>query len=343
MVVVATLALLIAACGPVSEETDRFPELTGEYLGQEPPGDEAELFAPGIISTGMYTRDIAITPDGKEIYFCVVFGNYDFFAIMESKLVDGRWTEPRVAPFSGKYKDLEPAISPDGRRFFFFSHRPRSGEGPPKEDSDIWVMERSGDGWGEPRNIGAPVNSDISEYFPSVTSDGTLYFTRDGENRTSHIYRSRLVEGIYWEPEKLGPEVNSVAAQYNSYIAPDESYIIFAAFGRNDSLGGSDYYISFRDKDDSWTGPFNMGKKVNSESPHEYSPYISPDGKYFFFMASKSRFADGLPEGAERYADFRKMHGEPMNGLPDIYWIDAGFIEGVRSSLDTERVAPNVQ
>jgi len=329
-IALAAAFLLLASCGPASQEGDQFPTLTGEYLGQTPPGMEAELFAPGIISTGMYNRDVAMTPDGKEIYFCVVFGNHDFFAIMETKLVEGRWTEPRVAPFSGKYKDLEPAISPDGQRFFFFSHRPLAGDGPPKEDSDIWVMERSGDGWGEPRNIGAPVNTDISEYFPSVTSDGALYFTRDGENRTSHIYRSRLLGGGYEEPVKLGPEVNSAAAQYNSFIAPDESYIIFGSHGRRDSLGGSDYYISFRGSDGGWTGPFNMGNNINSESPHEYSPYVSPDGKYFFFMGSKSRFTDGLPDGARSYTDLKKLQQEPMNGMPDIYWIDAGIIEELR-------------
>jgi hypothetical protein len=328
--IVLAALLLLVSCGPASQEEDQFPVLTGEYLGQAPPGMEAELFAPGIISTGLFTRDIAMTPDGKELYFCVVLGNYDFYVIMETKLVDGRWTEPRVAPFSGKYKDLEPAISPDGRRFFFFSHRPLEGEGPPKEDSDIWVMERTDEGWGEPQNLGAPVNSGLSEFFPSVTREGTLYFTRDGENGTSHIYRSRLVDGKYAEPEQLGPEVNSVAAQYNSFIAPDESYLIFGAHGRSDGLGGSDYYISFRDTGGNWIGPINMGNRVNSESPNEYSGYVSPDGKYFFFMGSTSRFREGLPEGAESYSDLRELHGGPESGMPDIYWIDAAFIEELR-------------
>jgi hypothetical protein len=329
VVLIIAIAVLVS-CGSCPEEEGTFPVLKGEYLGQEPPGEEAKLFAPGVISTGVYTRDVAMTPDGKEFYFSVVLGNYDYYAIMVTRLVDGEWTEPVVAPFSGKYKDLEPAISPDGEKFFFFSHRPRAGEGEPKEDSDIWVMERSEDGWGEPHNLGPPVNTEISEYFPSVTSDGTLYFTRDGENRSSHIYRSQLVDGRYSEPEKLGPGVNSTAAQYNSYISPDESYLIYSAFGRKDSFGGSDYYISFRNDQGDWLGPINMGARVNSASPHEYSPYVTPDGRYFFFMASRSRFAVGFPATPLRYSKIREMHGEPQNGLPDIYWIDAGFIEDLR-------------
>ena len=70
--------------------------------------------------------------------------------------------------------------------------------------------------------------------------------------------------------------------------------------------------------------------RSNSASPHEYSPYVTPDGRYFFFMASRSRFAEGFPATPLAYSEIREMHGEPRNGLPDIYWIDAGFIEELR-------------
>ena len=62
---------LVWGCTPGTDEAD-FPELTGEYLGQTPPGDTPQLFAPGIVSTGMYARDIAMTPDGTELYYCVM-------------------------------------------------------------------------------------------------------------------------------------------------------------------------------------------------------------------------------------------------------------------------------
>ncbi len=49
-----------------------FPKLTGDYLGQELPGMTPVLFAPGIISTGMNERDIAISPDGNELFYSIV-------------------------------------------------------------------------------------------------------------------------------------------------------------------------------------------------------------------------------------------------------------------------------
>jgi hypothetical protein len=70
------------------------------------------------------------------------------------------------------------------------------------------------------------VNTAAAEYFPSVTKEGTLYFTReDPETRESHIWRSRFVESAYVGPEKLGPRVNSTTSQFNAFIAPDESYL----------------------------------------------------------------------------------------------------------------------
>lgn len=326
------LIAVLAGCGPCeeSERGETFPELSGPYLGQTPPGDEPMIFAPGIVSTGLFTRDLAMTPDGNEIYFSVVLGDHDYFAIMVTRQVGGRWTEPEVAPFSGEYNDLEPAISPGGETFYFFSYRPREGGGEAREDSDLWAMDRSGDGWGEPYNLGEPVNSDGSEYFPSVTSDGTIYFCRDGENRSSWVYRARRSGDGWAEPERLGPEVNSTQAQFNAYVSPDESFLIFGAAGRADSLGGPDYYVSFRDDEDRWTGPINLGPKINSESRFEYSPYVTPDGQYFFFMAARSRFEENRPAKPLTMRDLLKIHAGPDGGQPGIWWVDAGFIRELR-------------
>jgi hypothetical protein len=325
----------LAGCGvgqtPGTEDDDgSFPVLTGQYLGQTPPGDEPGLFAPGIVSTGMYERDIAITPDGRELYYCVVLGNYDQSVIMVARLEDGHWTRPSVASFSGRHRDLEPAITPDGRRFLFVSHRPIVEGDRAREDADIWVMDKTEDGWGEPYPLGPPVNTGDPEFFPSVTRDGTLYLTRDQQGGASAIYRSRLVEGHYQEPERLGPEVNSARAQFNSYVSPDETYLVYGAFGREDSLGGTDYYVSFRNDDDTWTGPISLGRRINTKSGLEYSPYVTPDGRYFFFMTARTPLAEvgfDLPTSAEGLLE---IHGRPGNGLPDIWWVDAGFIEQLR-------------
>ena len=320
--------LLLPGCSG-RDESGAFPLLTGDYLGQTPPGVEAKLFAPGIVATGMNTRDIAMTPDGNELYFCVSIAGYSYAAILVSKRIDGRWTEPQVAPFSGnpEWTDLEPFISPDGQRLYFFSTRPDGDEEP--GDQDIWVMDREGGAWSEPRNLGSPVNTDAGEFFPTVTRDGTLYFTRSAaETGENAIWRARQVDGIFQEPERLGDNVNAGAARFNAAIAPDESYLIISIMGLEDSRGGADYYISFRDDDDQWTAPVNMGDQVNSTATREWSPFISPDGKYFFFMSNRTAAEDGASPSS--YRDLLIDQNVPGSGGVDIYWISADFIETLR-------------
>jgi len=334
----AVIALLgLAACVPDPSSTDGhggFPTLTGDYLGQALPGNTPELFAPGIVTTGMYTRDVAMTPDGSELYFGVLLGTVT--AIVEThRGPDGAWTEPEVAPFSrdSRFFNLEPHISPDGGKFLFLSTRV---EDPGPDDlrnwsnQDIWVMDRVGDGWGDPYNLGAPVNSEESEFFPSMTLDGTLYFTRGiNGGQESYIYRSRLVDGRYQEPDRLGPGVNSTSNQFNAFIAPDESYLILCTGDRDDTFGGTDYYVTFRSSDDRWSGPINMGEAVNTPMTAEFSPYVSPDGRYFFFMSTRRFPLESLPDTLtwDYLRQFRHM---PETGNAGIYWMDASFIEELR-------------
>ena len=316
----------------------KFPTLKGPYLGQTLPGDSAQVFAPNIVSTGFYNRDLAMTPDGKEIYFGVVLGNHDLATIMQTKEIKGKWTEPEVASFATHpdYKYMEPAISPDGKRFYFVSNIPKKGGDDNLDDYDIWVMQKTETGWGEPENLGAPVNTEGPEFFPSITREGTLYFTRDNlSDRTSAIFRSRLVDGNYQPPKKLGPVVNGAVSQFNAYVAPDESFLIVPMYGRDDSFGATDYYICFRDADDTWTGPFHLDASINSKSGQEYSPYVSPDGKFFFFMAPRPVKTLKEKRGALYPMTREKLNRHflsPDNGNPNICWISTDFIKNIKKN-----------
>lgn len=331
-----TIGVLGCSASPDSPAADNASaeastSLSGPYLGQRPPGPEPQIFAPGLISTGLAERDFAMTPEGDEIYYTSVLGaGFDFSAIVTTRLIDGVWSEPAVASFSGRFKDLEPAISPDGERFYFVSYRPDDGLAEPPAGEDIFTMDRVAGGWSEPRRMGLPINTEQAEFFPSVTRDGTLYFTRRSEDRTESIYRSRWVDGSYSEVEKLGPEVNGAPTQFNAFIDPDERFLIVCSWGREDSLGGVDYYIVFRQPDDTWQGPFNLGDTINTEEGQEWSPYVSPDGQYFFFMASRHGLQERAAQEPLTYVDLERLHRDPMNGNSDIWWVDAVVLDALR-------------
>jgi hypothetical protein len=312
---------------------------TGPYLAQQPPGDTPALFAPGIVSTGMMDRDVSMPPDGKEMYFGRMAGGA--VVIYFSKMEDGgSWTAPEVVSFSGhkEYFDFEPHVSPDGNRLLFLSTRPKEGQEIVTGwgNQNIWVSERTLDGsWGKPYDIGVPINSDDDEFFPTTTKDGTLYFTRMLKaDRSAAVYRSRFVDDQYSEPEKLPDHVNSVKTLYNAFIAPDETYLIACVPGKETNIGAVDYYIAFRNADDQWTELINMGDKVNSEGDRASSPYVSPDGKYFFF--GSSRKVDEARKDRFNLQYLEEASGKPGYGSTDTWWIGAGFIEELRAGLREE-------
>jgi len=336
LITVISLSILSLADSCIESRPDSFqagliPQgLTGDYLGQPLPGDSSVLFAPGIISTGMASRDIAISPDGDELYFGVTLGAYSS-TIAVCKRTEGTWTGPEIASFC-KDPDvlyLEPCMSMDGKRLYFLSTLADGEE--ETGDQDIWYVERRGDDWSDPINPGPPVNSEGAEFYPSLTLSGNMYFTR-GErgSQLNRIYRSKWLEGAFQEPELLPSQVNCGTNRFNAFVSFEEDYMIIPALGMEDSYGGVDYYISFRNEDDSWSEPLNMGAVVNSEAMREWSPYVTSDGQYLFFMSNRLI----LPDGEWDYQKLVTMHGSPGNGNSNIYWMTTGVIDELRARAE---------
>ena len=132
------------------------------------------------------------------------------------------------------------------------------------------------------------------------------------------LYPSRLVNGKYQEPENLGDAINTTFDEYEPFIAPDESFLIFMAGGRPDGLGGFDLYISYY-RNGQWTKAKNLGAPINSTAD-ELSPRITPDGKYFFWASTRSDFSL-TPDQPHTTTDFFRKLAGPRNGLGDIYYI----------------------
>ncbi len=329
LLILSLLAVFNTAFAQSNLET--FPVLKGSYMGQKLPGLSPELFAPNIISNGLANRDVAISPDGKEMYFTMHTARFQYAIIVCSKLVNGSWTRPEVVPFAtdSRYKYLEPALSYDGQKLFFVSDRPKDGSVEPVAE-DIWAVDRKNDTWGEPYNLGAPVNFEGGDFFPSLTKDGTLYFTRNElEGRISNIYRSRLVDGKYTNPEKLPQQINCGTNRFNAYVSPDESFVVVPAVGVEKDYRGVHYYIVFRNEDDTWQEPLALSSEINTPKGTGWSFYISPDKKYIFYMATKPLAKENHPKSLS--VEFLNKFSEmPQNGNSDIYWVDAKILENLR-------------
>jgi Tol biopolymer transport system component len=295
------------------------PALEDPYLGQKPPGMIPEIFAPGIVSTTHQEHSsLSICPNGREMWWSRWHLPHDNEkypqVIMYIKVENGHWSRPKVAPFSGKYRDGGPAFSPDGNKIFFYSRRPLKEGTDEMHDNDIWYVKRIKDGWSQPKNLGSTVNSPNVEATPCLSANGNMYFSSnrikyDDPTGNPDIFVSEFINGKYDEPKGLGAAINTPNARDSfPYIAQDESFMIFSRDSRrfnsagNVISGGRRLMISFRDKKGEWLKAVDMGPLfINTRFPS-----MSPDGKFLFF----TKYTKGNNE--------------------DFYWVDAKIINAFR-------------
>ena len=223
---------------------------------------------------------LTFAPDGLSVFFTRAIPSASSEAIYFSRLVDGAWSAPEVAPFSGRFHDKEPYVSPDGNRVYFASLRSLRGA-TARLDFDIWYAERGDGGWGDPVHIEA-LSSPYNDDYPAVAADGTLVFARNDDDDNIDLWIAAGTDGGFEEPLRLDRPIKSVYAEADPWIDPDGSSIIFSSPRITDgSQGQGDLYI-VRRLGDGWTAPVSLGQHVNSIA-HEYGPALSPDGETFFF------------------------------------------------------------
>jgi hypothetical protein len=304
-----TLVMVIACTEEqaVPDSPSAFIDIQGPYLGQALPGNVPEVFAPDLISTWENETGLIVHPNENEIYFSRMkqSNNGITGTIFCTRVVNGFWTEPEALYFSGSYQDFYIAMHPDGSRIYFQSDRPID----PSESEfewNIWYTRRDGDTWQPPMPIGFPINGQAHTSGPSVTRNGTMYFTNMILGGLNELYRSVYSNGRYQQPVRLPDRVNGVEAQFDSYIAPDESYLIFCSDQRPDTFGSTDLYVTFRNNGN-WSEPVNMGSTVNSTEV-EGSATITPDGRFIFFT---------------------KLNNSGNQRL-DVYWVSTGIIDDLR-------------
>ncbi len=287
------------------------------------PTKQPQVFEPGVISVGSYDTSAEFTPDGNTLYFLRGAPDFSFWTIYESHKINGKWGKPQVAPFSGQYSDADPCVTADNQHMFFVSNRPIVPDGKPKDDMDIWMMDRQSDGsWGEPRHLN--ISSDKDEWFPRVTNNGTLYFgsERPGGQGGSDIWKARPNgDGSYSQVENLGPEINSPENEYEPSVAPDESYMYLMA-NKKEGLGRGDIYFS-RNVNGHWTKPVNLGAPINSPG-YEFAPKFTADGKYFIW--GSARDTNFPPKTKMTTEQSEQALHSPGNGLGAIYIIDASAL-----------------
>ena len=260
--------------------------LKGAYLGQKKPDSIPLLFAKNFISTENFVHSPTFSSDGNELYYTVESWRYHGGTIFMTKQENGRWTQPKPIKIDGDYREIDPILSPDNTKLYYCTNRPIMKGDSIRENCDLWMLKRTNNTWSKPIYLGEDVNNaEYHDWFPSFSSDETLFFST-GPNNSSNIVYSELKDGHYQKPIDLGTMINSPNRDYDPIIAPDKSFIIFCS-NRPNGYGSVDLYISFRDENNQWTKAKNMGELINTKDI-EFAPRLSPDGNYLFFNRGAS-------------------------------------------------------
>jgi outer membrane protein OmpA-like peptidoglycan-associated protein len=205
----------------------------------------------GEVNGKYHEGNVAITADGKRMYFDsndFYKGKYDKSAeginqinLFYAELIDGEWKGIQSAPFnSSEHSTGHPALSPDGNTLYFTSDMP-GGKG----GSDIYMLSIGKDGsLGTPKNLGDKVNTEGTEAFPSMDSNGTLYFSSDGHSGLGllDVFSVEKARGTYLAPLNLGGGVNSDKDDF-AYTWNPATMTGFVSSNRSGGAGSDDIYM----------------------------------------------------------------------------------------------------
>lgn len=280
---------------------------------------QAVPFAPGVITIPEATTyRPTFTPDGRTVIYSMEVGSD--YVLLESRRRGGRWTAPRVLPFSGRWSDAEAALAPDGGRMVFASKRPRAAGQPARADYDLWIVERSSTGrWGTPRPLDE-LSTPAHELYPSLTRGGTLYFTRASPDG-SDLWRAERRGDGFAPPEPVA-SLNTDRREAGGWVDPAERVMIFDS-NRAGAMGGTDLFVSCR-QGAGWGPPRPLPAPVASEA-QETSGVLSPDGRTLYFTSNRlSPRAAALGEGVT-YADLLARLRGIGNGRWHTYQVPVPF------------------
>ena len=289
------------------------------------------VLGDGIISTSDDEFGGSLTPNGDTIFFSKSAPHSYRYVMVQSFLRNGAWTRPTVLPFSGRYSDSDPTLSPDGTKMFWSSDRPVNGNA--KHDYDLWMVERTSSGaWGKPQRLPEPINSDASEFAASMTRDGTLYFSSAREGGIQ-AYRSHRVNGNWTTPENVSRLIDrgdsSVVYDLDVMIDPDERFLLLGSI-RSDGFGNFDLYLA-RNDHGRWSRALHLPAPFNTRA-RDYAPHLSPDGKRLFFSSERSFALDSL-ERPLTYRELVTRLRSTLNGSGNIYEMDAAVLDTLRATL----------
>ncbi|MCH7815348.1 MAG: PD40 domain-containing protein [Proteobacteria bacterium] len=201
------------------------------------------------VSTDDYVEvEPLLSPDGSQLYIMSNRpGGHGSTDIWVSDWENDHWSEPSNldAPINSPYSDHCLYFAGENSEFAYWTSTRPGGFG----GNDIWMSEKVNGTWTDAVNLGANVNSAVSEHHSLPSEDGrSLYVTttRDEGFGGEDIYVTTRDDNGSWSTlTNLGPEVNSDQYDRCPAFSPDFEYFFFDS-ERKGGYGNKDlWYLPY--------------------------------------------------------------------------------------------------
>lgn len=160
---------------------------------------------------------------------------------------------------------MHPFFSNNGDKVFFGSTRPIK-KNTRVPNANIWMSAKKNGGWTYPEPLPPIINTGY-ENCGSFSNDNKFFFRRISPDTRGDIYQSVYANNEFEAPVKLPKEINTAYDESHPAISPDGNYIIFSSKRPGGfSKAKDELWISFKNKNDEWSRPINMGNEINNGS-----------------------------------------------------------------------------
>jgi len=190
-----------------------------------------------------------------------------------------------ISVLNSPYDEQSPVISPTGELFFTVGFHP-GNIGGPTDYGDVWMSKKDNNGkWQKPQHIPSLSTSgnDVLIGFLDALTALVYHSGNNGKRQGIHQYSRFGNSWNYLRPLEMGNFKNN-SMHFSGRLVPDGNIIVMSmnSFG---TFGNEDIYVSFRQSENVWTSPMNLGPQVNSFA-QEQTPYLSIDLQTIYFSSN---------------------------------------------------------
>lgn len=262
-------------------------------------GGTVEIVGAGVISTDSVEFAFTTTPDGGTAFFNRAPADRSRLVIMLAQRTASGWNAAQPAPFSGQHRDVDPFVTPDGRRLYFTSDRPRGGDS--RRLFRTWYVERTESGWGPPVDAAISADPVDEEVFVSAARGGTVIFGSRRGGRVA-VWATRNERGTWTTPEPL-PIAHD--APSNPAIAPSGRFIVFAG-QVTEPRPNPDLFVTCR-RGRGWSDPVPLARGTVNSAWADFAPWIDAGERWLYFTSERPGIVGPQPDSVRPPGDIYRI------------------------------------